>query len=140
DHPGIVPVYGLGFHADGRPYFAMRFVEGETLSEAIRRVHASGPRFDAIEFRQLLRRFVDVCNTVAYAHSRGVIHCDIKPGNVLLGKYGETLLVDWGLAKEVGHPGGSTDEALRARAAEESSTPPRGHVVGTPSYMSPEQA
>ena len=58
--------------------------------------------FDSLDFRQLLRRFIDVCNAVAYAHSRGVLHRDLKPGNIMLGKYGETLVVDWGLAKVIG--------------------------------------
>jgi len=131
EHPSIVPVYGLGRHADGRPYYAMRFIHGETLDAAARRFHepASGGRREVpasggrqppgddpnrganaprspvernLEFRQLLTRFIAVCNAVAYAHSRGVLHRDIKPANVMLGKFGETLLVDWGLAKVMG--------------------------------------
>src|SRR5262249_31401187 len=104
EHPGIVPVYGLGTYPDGRPYYAMRFIRGDSLQEAIKRFHeAEGPARDpgerALALRGLLRRFVDVCQAVAYAHSRGVIHRDLKPGNVMLGQFGETLVVDWGLAK-----------------------------------------
>ncbi len=104
EHPGVVPVYGLGRHADGRPFYVMRFIRGDNLRDAIRRFHkADGADRDpgerSVTFRQLLRRFLDVCNAVAYAHSRGVLHRDLKPGNVMLGKYGETLVVDWGLAK-----------------------------------------
>src|SRR5262249_33084551 len=110
EHPGIVPVYGLGTHADGRPYYAMRFIRGDSFQDAIRRFHqADGPGRDPNErmlaLRQLLRHFLDVCNAVAYAHSRGVLHRDLKPDNVMLGKYGETLLVDWGLAKVLNHSG-----------------------------------
>ena len=107
EHPGIVPVYGLGQYADGRPFYAMRFIRGDSLQEAIRRFHKADkaerdPGERALALRQLLGRFVDVCNAIAYAHSRGVLHRDLKPGNVMLGKYGETLVVDWGLAKATG--------------------------------------
>src|SRR5262249_48354619 len=112
EHPGVVPVYGLGTDADGRPFYAMRLVKGDSLKEAVARFHrgeSAGqvPGGRALAFRQLLRRFVDVCNAVAYAHSRGVLHRDLKPANILLGPYGETLVVDWGLAKVVGRPLGS---------------------------------
>src|SRR5215467_10893128 len=96
EHPGIVPVYGLGQYADGRPFYAMRFIQGETLKDAIVKYHAGDT---GVTLRGLLTRFVAVCNTIAYAHSRGVIHRDLKPSNIMLGKYGETLVVDWGMAK-----------------------------------------
>src|SRR5262249_25704158 len=106
EHPGVVPVSGLGCDAGGRPFYAMRLVKGESLKEAIERFHAIGgagdPRRWNLELRRLLSRFVAVCNVVAYAHSRGVIHRDLKPANILLGPYGETLVVDWGVAKVVG--------------------------------------
>ena len=143
EHPGIVPVYGLGCHADGRPYYAMRFIQGETLKDAIRKLHAGDP---GVSLRGLLTRFVAVCNAVAYAHSRGVLHRDLKPANVMLGKYGETLLVDWGLAKAVGHEvAGSAGDALseatlRPRSGDSSTQTRVGSAVGTPAYMSPEQA
>jgi hypothetical protein len=96
EHPGVVPVYGLGASADGRPYYAMRFVRGDSLKDAIAAFHQAerGGRPDSersLALRGLLGRFVDVCQAVAYAHSRGVLHRDLKPGNVTLGKYGETL-------------------------------------------------
>jgi serine/threonine protein kinase len=150
EHPGIVPVYGLGQHADGRPYYAMRFVQGQTLKDAIRLLHddrpGRGPAERALALRQLLGRFVAVCNAVAYAHSRGVLHRDLKPANIMLGKYGETLVVDWGLAKAVGReqaPGGGDgldEPSLRARPAEGAAATQMGAAVGTPPYMSPEQA
>ncbi len=107
EHPGIVPVYGLGTYADGRPYYAMRFIQGDSLKEAIERFHAdealkTDPGRRSLELRKLLRRFIDVCNAIDYAHSRGVLHRDIKPGNIIVGKHGETLVVDWGLAKPLG--------------------------------------
>ncbi|MBI5759031.1 MAG: serine/threonine protein kinase [Planctomycetales bacterium] len=151
EHPGIVPIYSLGHHDNGRPFYAMRFIRGDSLKEAIQQFHSavttratnsdpnaptvigqnpvqssvatvarpwdevdtspprSGERgyasreaFASVEFRQLLGRFVDVCNAIEYAHSRGVLHRDLKPGNIMLGKYGETLVVDWGLAKATG--------------------------------------
>ena len=84
----------------------MRFIRGDTLKEAIERHHADATAGDAdrrsLELRKLLRRFLDVCNAVDYAHRRGVLHRDIKPGNIVVGRHGETLVVDWGLAKATG--------------------------------------
>ena len=123
EHPGIVPVYGLGTYADGRPFYAMRFIRGDSLKEAVDRFHAdatlrSDPGRRSLELRELLRRFVDVCNAIDYAHSRGVLHRDIKPGNIIVGKHGETLVVDWGLAKAVG-PGRALRRRRRADAGAE---------------------
>jgi serine/threonine protein kinase len=148
EHPGIVPIYSLGHHADGRPYYAMRFIRGETLKDAIARFHQSPARAFVqgdLEFRQLLSRFVAVCNAVAYAHSRGVIHRDLKPANVMLGKYGETLVVDWGLAKVVGRDAGCValgpDEASLVPVLYDGSDATQaGAALGTPAFMSPEQA
>ena len=147
EHPGIVPVYGLGVHADGRPFYAMRFIQGQTLAEAIKQLHKSHQKvFSSLEFRQLLGRLVSVCNAVAFAHSRGIVHRDLKPSNVMLGPFGETLVVDWGLAKPFKPSGEETTLQWK-------STWPRpempsgshyetceGEIVGTPAYMSPEQA
>jgi tetratricopeptide (TPR) repeat protein/tRNA A-37 threonylcarbamoyl transferase component Bud32 len=147
EHPGVVPVYGLGHYADGRPFYAMRFVRGDSLQQAVARFHqAEATGHDrarrAVEFRALLGRFIDVCNAVAYAHSRGVLHRDLKPGNVMLGKYGETLVVDWGLAKVQGRPEVDGGEESPLRPASASGTPETlpGSAVGTPQFMSPEQA
>ena len=148
EHPGIVPVYGLGTYGDGRPYYAMRFIRGDSLKEAADRFHAdeslrSDPGRRSLELRQLLRRFIDVCNAIDYAHSRGVLHRDIKPGNVIVGKHGETLVVDWGLAKPLGRvesAGDSGERTLIPSSASGSADTLPGSALGTPSYMSPEQA
>jgi serine/threonine-protein kinase len=140
EHPGIVPVYGLGQYADGRPYYAMRFIKGESLKDAIRKYHAGQAEWT---LRALLMRFVTVCNTLAYAHSRGVIHRDVKPANIMLGKYGETLVVDWGMARAVGEPGKGADpsaEPALVRRLADSVETQAGAVLGTLAYMSPEQA
>jgi serine/threonine-protein kinase len=148
EHPGIVPVYGLGSYADGRPFYAMRLVKGDSLKEATARFHAADtpgrdPGERTLALRQLLGRFVAVCNAVAYAHSRGVLHRDLKPSNVMLGPYGETLVVDWGVAKAVGKADGmapSMESTLRPLSAEGVTPTEMGQAVGTPAYMSPEQA
>jgi serine/threonine-protein kinase len=146
EHPGIVPVYGLGTYGDGRPYYAMRFIRGGSLKEAIDRFHADetlrrDPGRRSLELRRLLRRFTDVCNAIEYAHSRGVLHRDIKPGNIIVGKHGETLVVDWGLAKATGQsePGAEERTLIPSSASGSAETLP-GSALGTPAYMSPEQA
>jgi tetratricopeptide (TPR) repeat protein/tRNA A-37 threonylcarbamoyl transferase component Bud32 len=151
EHPGVVPVYGLGTQDDGRPYYAMRFIRGESLEDAIRKFHEADeitrdPGQRAIDLRNLLTRFVAVCNTIEYAHSRGIVHRDLKPENIMLGPYGETLVVDWGLARPFEQPLGELDQAENDElpAASSASTTERptqmGTVVGTPQFMSPEQA
>jgi eukaryotic-like serine/threonine-protein kinase len=146
EHPGIVPVYGLGRHADGSPYYTMRFIEGETLMEAIDRYHAAhdaprDPRAREIAFHRLLRSLIDACNAVAYAHSRGVVHRDIKPQNIMLGRFGETLVVDWGIAKTLTDLATETvDAPIAGAATDEPSLTNAGTALGTPQYMSPEQA
>ncbi len=138
EHPGIVPVYGLGTYGTGRPYYAMRFIKGDSLKEAIEQFHGEAIVGSAVrttpakktvrtadptglELRRLLRRFLDVCNAIDYAHSRGVIHRDIKPANIILGKHGETLVVDWGLAKAVGRADPSVGEQTIAPSSSGSS-------------------
>ena len=148
EHPGIVPVYGLGAYGDGRPYYAMRFIKGDSLKEAIENFHADGslknnPGHRSLELRKLLRRFVDICNAIDYAHGRGVLHRDIKPGNIIVGKHGETLVVDWGLAKALGRVDPSQESGERAllpSSASGSAETLPGNALGTPGYMSPEQA
>jgi serine/threonine-protein kinase len=148
EHPGIVPVYGLGTDAEGRPFYAMRFIRGGSLKEAIAHFHADeGPKPDpgrqSLELHQLLRRFVDICNAVAYAHGRGVLHRDLKPGNVIVGRYGETLVVDWGLAKPLGHAEptyGAEERTLVPSSGSGTAGTLPGSALGTPAYMSPEQA
>ncbi len=146
EHPGIVPVYGLGTYPDGRPYYAMRFIRGQSLHEAIGRFHqADGPTRDpgerALALRGLLRRFVDVCNAVAFAHSKCVIHRDLKPSNVMLGPFGETLVVDWGLAKVMDKPCTPDSREIPIHPVSTTATATLlGQAVGTPAFMSPEQA
>ena len=141
EHPGVVPVHGLFQDELGRTCYAMRMIEGETLSEALRDYHAG--HVDPVSFRRLLQSFIQVCQTVAYAHSRGVIHRDLKPQNIILGKFNETIVVDWGLAKVVGRPEEGpvhNPEATLRPVGESSSETQMGSAVGTPAYMSPEQA
>jgi serine/threonine-protein kinase len=143
EHPGIVPVYGLGHYNNGRPYYAMRLIRGESLKQAIDQFHVTGHSGQTLQFRKLLSRFVDVCNAIQYAHSRGVLHRDLKPGNVMLGKYGETLVVDWGLAKIQGRDEQQKveGEVTLQRTPDSSSAPTQmGSAIGTPAFMSPEQA
>ncbi len=149
EHPGVVPVYGLGHYEDGRPFYAMRLIRGDSLKEAIARFHddhAADPARRALGLRHLLGRFVDICDAMAYAHSRGVLHRDLKPDNVMLGQYGETLVVDWGLAKTL-EPGGGHDPdpvgsgGYLTTSSGSGLTPTQdGAAIGTPHYMSPEQA
>ena len=148
EHPGIVPVYGLGCFPDGRPFYAMRFIRGTASRRpSSGSIMRDGPDRDPgermLEPQRLLRRFIDVCNAVAYAHSRGILHRDLKPGNVMLGPYGETLVVDWGLAKPIGRAGGSagtTERTLHPSSASGVTPTQMGAAVGTPQFMSPEQA
>ncbi len=144
EHPGVVPVYGLGQYGDGRPFYAMRLIRGDNLQIAIDEFHRHPDAPDReLRFRQLLGRFVDVCNAIEYAHNRCVLHRDLKPGNIMLGKYGETLVVDWGLAKALGAEGSTADTVelpVRPASADQSTETQMGRIVGTPAYMSPEQA
>jgi serine/threonine-protein kinase len=163
EHPGVVPVYGLGTYSDGRPYYAMRFIQGQSLQATIDRFHAgrsrepsgtasgpaghpkgrAGPTFHSLPFRELLGRFVAVCNTIAYAHNRGVIHRDLKPANVMLGEYGETLVVDWGLARlldRLDSDQTTVQRPVAASAAGGTAPTQMGQVIGTPSFIPPEQA
>jgi eukaryotic-like serine/threonine-protein kinase len=145
EHPGIVPVYELGRRSDDdQPFYTMRFVRGRTLAEAAKSFHERRKREEAgpLEFRALLAAFVGVCNAVAYAHSRGVLHRDLKPQNVVLGDYGEVMVLDWGLAKVVGETDGdeAADRPPVALAEGSRDETVAGQVLGTPAYMAPEQA
>jgi eukaryotic-like serine/threonine-protein kinase len=140
EHPGIVPVYEVGRRPDDAPFYTMRFVRGRTLAEAAASSHErrkSGGAAPA-DLRELLTAFVGVCNAVAYAHSRGVLHRDLKPQNVVLGDFGEVIVLDWGLAKVVGE--GDDQAAPLDLGGAGGTATVQGQVVGTPAYMPPEQA
>jgi serine/threonine protein kinase/formylglycine-generating enzyme required for sulfatase activity len=141
EHPGVVPVYDLGQDGRGRLFYAMRRIDGITLRQALETYHASDhpPANRCVEFRTLLGHFITICKTVAYAHGRGVVHRDLKPDNIMLGPYGEALVLDWGLAKRLGETDSIGTDGLTERSAEDRLTRD-GAAVGTPAFMSPEQA
>jgi serine/threonine protein kinase len=152
DHPNIVPVHELAVDAAGRLYFTMKLVEGATLLELLDKLRAGHDRFDArgmkisttLEHEDLLR-LIDVMlrvfDAVAFAHARGVAHCDLKPANVMVGDFGQVYVMDWGIAKLL--PERGSDDRARSRRVRETLIQPADEanlVMGTPAYMSPEQA
>lgn len=138
-HPGIVPVHDFGTLSDGRYYFTMKEIKGVTLKDVIRTLHRPNPPRASHELRgdwsvqRLLQVFARICEAVGYAHERGILHRDIKPDNIMLGSHGEVLIVDWGIAKLL--PKAAADFGI-----DTSIKPSQGSVIGTPMYMSPEQA
>jgi serine/threonine-protein kinase len=143
EHPAIVPVYELARRADdGQPFYAMRFVKGRTLTQAARDYHEKRARGEAGQLDQLalVGAFVAVCNAVAYAHARGVIHRDLKGQNVVLGDFGEVIVLDWGLAKVVDRPGEDGAAPVVVAPGGRRDETLTGQVLGTPAYMAPEQA
>ena len=149
DHPGIVPVHELGTDASGRAFFTMRLVRGEDLGKILERVRLGEPEWTQARLVGILAR---VCEAVGYAHEKGVVHRDLKPGNVMVGRHGEVHVMDWGLARAglgaraAPHspPLPSGVHSVRGDEREASPRSPlltgAGAVVGTPAYMSPEQA
>jgi serine/threonine-protein kinase len=146
EHPGIVPVHDVGTLADGRVFYTMKFVEGQRLDKYIEKVNSAPDR---------LRLFLRICDAVGFAHARGVLHRDLKPANIMVGPFGEVLVMDWGLAKllrgEVSNTASKDDpdatvfEKPRQSSNSNDSTEVsvvtgHGTVMGTPGYMSPEQA
>ena len=146
EHPGIVPVHDVGTLADGRVFYTMKFVEGQRLDKFIEGVESVQDR---------LRLFLRVCEAVAFAHARGVLHRDLKPANIMVGPFGEVLVMDWGLAKilrgeipdatPIADPDATVFEKSKPTGEENESTKSsvitgHGTVMGTPGYMSPEQA
>lgn len=137
EHPGIVPVHDLGILPDGRMYYVMKLVRGRRLDEHVKALTSLSDR---------LRIFQTVCETVAFAHAHGVIHRDLKPQNIMVGPFGEVLVIDWGVAKalsqvgladlvpESNTPAGIDRPGLLSEATAD------GTVIGTPAYMAPEQA
>ena len=132
DHTGVVPVYDAGLTAEGRLFYVMRLVRGQSLADAIAQAQTD------LDRRKLLRHFLAACQAVAYAHSVGIIHRDLKPSNVLVGGFGETQVMDWGLARPIQRDAGQGWAAV-VPAAHVAQTQ-QGMAVGTPRYMSPEQA
>ncbi len=128
EHPGIVPVHDVGVMPDGRAFYAMQLVQGKTLRTHFER---GMPRGDA------LRAFLRVCEAVSFAHAREVVHRDLKPGNVMLGAFGEVLVLDWGVARVRGE---SRSETTPMANPSHGATTRDGAMIGTPGYMAPEQA
>lgn len=144
-HPGVVPIYDIGTNEEGAPFYIMKFVEGRTFHEAIKSHHQEAKSRIETEasLRQLLNVFVSVCRTMDYAHDQGFIHRDLKPRNIMLGGYGETLVVDWGLAISVTGSGGETlnmKDSSGSRQSGKRSGRKNGQIAGTPAYLAPEQA
>jgi len=136
-HPGIVPIHELGVLPDGRFYFTMKEVEGTTLREVIE----IGD--EVWTLHRVMEVYRQVCNAVAYAHSRGVVHRDLKPDNVMVGSFGEVLVLDWGLAKVGAYEAGAPspeEPVVTNRSGDDALSTMSGTVAGTPSYMPPEQA
>ena len=133
-HPGIVPVYEVGHWRSGQPFYAMKLVEGRTLREVIEEAGGLAARLG------LLHHVTAVAEALAYAHSRRIIHRDLKPSNILAGAFGETLIIDWGLAKDLSETGDEPDEERGGTASGDSGLTRAGSVIGTPAYMAPEQA
>ena len=134
EHPGIVPVHDAGLLPDGRPYYTMKLVQGKRLDEHVESVPSLSDR---------LRLFLRICDPVAFAHAHGVLHRDLKPANIMIGPFGEVLVMDWGLSKVLG-PSPSKDIPIDRADADPSaesraSLTGHGRIIGTPGYMSPEQ-
>ncbi len=132
-HPNIVPIYNIGKDSEGRPFYSMKMIRGRTFMQVIRALaNGDAATLERYSLLRLLSVFRKVCDAVAFAHSKGYLHRDIKPENVMLGEYGEVLLMDWGLAQAISN---------RPNSAEvpEDNEIPKHYIEGTPEYMSPEQ-
>jgi serine/threonine-protein kinase len=139
EHPNIVPVYDMGVSEDGQLYFVMKKVEGRSLGQVLAALRAGdGAAASEFPLTKLLHAFIQVCNAVAYAHDRGVLHRDIKPDNIMLGPFGEVLLMDWGVARLVG----DVTEVVASETIEKLTMARTmdGAAIGTPGFMSPEQS
>lgn len=137
-HPGIVAVYDRGASAIGQPWFTMTEVRGDTFHDVLRQAHRHGPP-EPSALHRLVSLCLRACETMAYAHGQGVVHRDLKPANLMVGPFGEVLVMDWGLARTLGSTD-DTDVTIEALAPVDADVTGMGDVVGTPTYMSPEQA
>jgi serine/threonine protein kinase/formylglycine-generating enzyme required for sulfatase activity len=152
EHPGVVPVHELGIDDKGQVYFTMKLVQGEELGEKYKRAHGADEDWTRTRVLGVLLR---VCEAMSYAHSKGVIHRDLKPENVMVGEFGEVYVMDWGLARIMGRedihgealsPANPKEQVVSDRLDQRDVTPGstmftmEGDVMGTPSYMPPEQA
>jgi serine/threonine-protein kinase len=150
EHPNIAPIHDVGIDDDGQHYFVMRYVEGETLEAIIGKLAAGDAAYHRrFTFEHRAQIFLGVLNAVNYAHSKQIIHRDIKPSNIMVGPYGEVVVMDWGIAKKKTVAAGSAEaialgDTLDTKAAGSHRDPVfrtcHGSLVGTPAYMSPEQA
>ena len=145
EHPNIAPIHDVGIDDQGRHYFVMRYVEGETLEQVIAKLAAGDPDYHRrFTFERRVQLFLGVLHAIEYAHSKQILHRDLKPANIMVGPFGEVVVMDWGIAKKktardeppcpeaaAAAPAGARDELYRTR---------HGTLVGTPAYMSPEQA
>lgn len=142
DHPNIVPVYNLGVFREMGPYFSMKKIDGITLSEVLKHLENNDEEYEKnYSLRHRLEIFINICNGVAFAHSKGVVHCDLKPGNIMLGDYGEVFIMDWGMAIYRSEKDSSAENRkiyLGDKAGKDCgmSNPT---INGTPAYMAPEQ-
>ncbi|MHC5081598.1 MAG: protein kinase domain-containing protein, partial [Planctomycetota bacterium] len=142
EHPNIVPVHELGLDPDGKVYFTMKLVKGESLDAIIDAIADKDPEvLRKYPLSHLLQIFLKVCDAIAFAHSKGVIHRDLKPENVMVGRFGEVLVMDWGLSKVKGREDIAVEDLVETiRSEREVGKTLSGEVMGTPSYMPPEQA
>ena len=139
EHPGIIPVYQLGYREDGTAYYIMRYVKGETLEEQLKKCQKSTEDQSYIQRMKLLDVLIDCCDTLAYSHSKGVIHRDLKPSNIISGKFGETIVLDWGIAQAIDEGDGDFFSTVRSDQTDTYSDNDNTHSVGTLRYMAPEQ-
>ncbi len=143
EHPSVVPVHDLGIDAEGRLFFTMKRVRGRTLADIIdRQREGHAPTLEAYSRRRMLGAFAQLCLCVAFAHSRGVLHRDLKPDNVMLGDYGELHVLDWGIATILEDLGSTDERGARGVVdadLDEDHRTHEGEAVGTPGYMAPEQ-
>ena len=146
EHPNIVPVYELGIDESGEAFYTMKFVKGITLEEVLRGLrHGREAMVKKYPLGALLTIFQKICDAVAFAHSKGVVHRDLKPDNVMIGAFGEVLVMDWGLAKNMT---GAQNDGEQSETEPDAEPDPdargfqtmHGLIVGTPPYISPEQA